>query len=104
MNLYQKLKAIDVTLNQVPSKSSVDEMIDLLKADGRAEKFIKEHDCTGLILVVPGFSFGGRIFFDKHERFDDGDMIRTSIVKSVSSIDGEFTLVETRNSRYLCIG
>lgn len=104
MNLYQKIKEVHVNYNSMLPKEVANEIETLLEEDGRCKKYMQEHNCDAFLFVCPGFSFGGRIFFDSNERFAPGDVVRTSLVKSIDSIDGEFSVVQTRNTRYICLG
>ncbi|QQM13957.1 hypothetical protein CPT_Morttis_224 [Acinetobacter phage Morttis] len=104
MNLYQKIKDIHVMHNAIMPKEEASKIEVFLEEDGRCKKYMQEHNCNAFLFVTPGFSFGGRIFFDRDERFAPGDVVRTSLVKSIDSIDGEFSVVQTRNTRYICLG
>lgn len=49
-------------------------------------------------------SIKGRIYSDKHERFDHGEVVRTSYVLQVTQVDCiDIYVVKTRNTTYVVI-
>lgn len=104
MSLYSKLKAISVVNPSFMCDDDVEECVTLLKDDSRCEQLMTEHNCDAFLLLIPGYGTTGRIFFDKNKRFCDGCVVQTSSVQSVSVADKDFTIFQTRNTRYLCLG
>lgn len=63
-----------------------------------------ENNCDAVLLVVPGhYRLGGFIFHDTKNRFNDGDLITTSNVVNARPVS-PYSVIETRNTTYLCIG
>lgn len=63
------------------------------------------HDYDGVIAnwQGTGYSIFGNIFFDKKQRFDNGDFIRATMKKWTAEEIDRPMVVETRNSRYLVL-
>ncbi|ADG60116.1 hypothetical protein Acj9p216 [Acinetobacter phage Acj9] len=102
--LYSKLFELSNEAGPVMSEELCLEFIDVLDERTNAKKLMQEHNCDAFLLMVPGYCTGGRIFFDKNCRFPDGTLVRTSTVQDVKLVDAGFTVMQTRNTRYLTLG
>ncbi|WJJ54855.1 hypothetical protein [Acinetobacter phage AB1I1M-1] len=102
--LYSNLKSIASGFETYLNDDILDECVQLLNLDGRYEELLKSHECDALLVILPSHRKGGRIFFDGKERFENGTFVEVSRVMDVYPIDKEFHVMQTRNTKYLCIG
>lgn len=87
--------------------SSGDAVVEVLEALDKydAKTIMLENNCDAILLLHPGYGgFGGFIFHDQKNRFEDGTSVQTSTVRGVRAATELFTVVETRNTTYLVLG
>ena len=87
------------------SADAADQVDIILISETNAKELMETHKCDALLVLKAGYGgLGGYIMWDSRNRFVDGTLVTTSTVTDISAASDLFTVVQTRNTRYLCIG
>ncbi len=113
LNLVDSIQNVrdDTYINKGNKSGFTEEGVEYVSALLKCDRLVKAAPYHDAIIVtdknqtipVVGSRFYGDIFFDKNNRFKDGNFIITSPVVKVVPIYSEITLIETNNTTYLVI-